>query len=58
MLGGGHSGAATAAHAGQTPPAVFCRAVPIEAFREASGAEWFIRRDAPDIRENWLFDGL
>ena len=33
-------------------------ALPPDAFREAFGHEWFIRRDRPDIRENWLFDDL
>jgi hypothetical protein len=32
--------------------------MPDDAFAEAFGREWFIRRDAPDIRENWLFDDL
>jgi hypothetical protein len=32
--------------------------MPPDAFREAFGAEWFIRRDAPDARETWLFDDL
>ena len=29
-----------------------------DAFRQAFGAEWFIRRDAPNIREKWIFDDL
>jgi LmbE family N-acetylglucosaminyl deacetylase len=53
-----HKRAAMAAHASQIPPDSFFLAMPIEAFREAFGAEWFIRRDAPNIRENWLFDDL
>ncbi len=50
--------AAMAAHASQITPDSFFLAMPIEAFRDAFGSEWFIRRDAPDIRENWLFDDL
>ena len=50
--------AAMAAHASQIPPDSFFLAMPIEAFREAFGSEWYIRRDARDIRENWLFDDL
>jgi LmbE family N-acetylglucosaminyl deacetylase len=50
--------AAMAAHASQIPADSFFLAMPIEAFQEAFGAEWFIRRDAPGIRETWLFDDL
>ena len=32
--------------------------MPLEAFREAFGYEWFIRRDKPDTRETSLFDDL
>ena len=32
--------------------------LPPDAFRDAFGTEWFIRRDAPDIRETWIFDDL
>ena len=50
--------AAMAAHASQIPADSFFLAMPPEAFREAFGSEWFIRRDARDIRENWIFDDL
>ncbi len=50
--------AAMAAHASQIPPDSFFLSLPPDAFREAFGYEWFIRRDAPSIREEWLFDGL
>src|SRR5262249_52600978 len=50
--------AAMAAHASQTPSDSFFMAMPLEAFREAFGYEWFIRRDAPQARETWLFDGM
>jgi hypothetical protein len=32
--------------------------MPLDAFREAFGYEWYIRRDAPGARETWLFDDL
>jgi LmbE family N-acetylglucosaminyl deacetylase len=48
--------AAMAAHASQIPSDSFFMAMPLEAFREAFGYEWFIRRDAPQARETWLFD--
>ena len=50
--------AAMAAHASQIPADSFFLAMPPDAFREAFGSEWFIRRDAPDTRETWLFDDL
>jgi LmbE family N-acetylglucosaminyl deacetylase len=50
--------AAMAAHASQIPPESFFLAMPPEAFRSAFGAEWFIRRDQPEIRESWIFDDL
>jgi LmbE family N-acetylglucosaminyl deacetylase len=50
--------AAMAAHASQIPEDSFFLQLPPEAFRAAFGNEWFIRRDAPDVRESWLFDGL
>jgi LmbE family N-acetylglucosaminyl deacetylase len=50
--------AAMAAHSSQIPEDSFFLAMPPEAFREAFAYEWFIRRDAPDTRESWLFDGL
>lgn len=50
--------AAMAAHASQIPPDSFFLALPPDAFREAFGSEWYIRRDAPEIRETWLFDDL
>ena len=40
--------AAMAAHASQIPADSFFLSMPPEAFREAFGEEWFIRRDAPD----------
>ncbi|HEV7524464.1 MAG TPA: PIG-L family deacetylase [Acidimicrobiia bacterium] len=49
---------AMAAHASQIAPDSFFLAMPLDAFREAFGAEWFIRRDAPDAAETWLFDDL
>jgi LmbE family N-acetylglucosaminyl deacetylase len=50
--------ASMAAHASQIPAESFFLAMPDEAFEEAFGSEWFIRRDAPDIRESWIFDDL
>jgi LmbE family N-acetylglucosaminyl deacetylase len=50
--------AAMAAHASQIPADSFFLAMPDDAFREAFGSEWFIRRDALDVRESWLFDDL
>jgi LmbE family N-acetylglucosaminyl deacetylase len=50
--------AAMEAHASQIPPDSFFLSLPQDAFRTAFGAEWFIRRDKPDIRETWLFDDL
>ena len=50
--------AALAAHASQIPAESFFLAMPPDAFRQAFGAEWFIRRDAPNIREKWIFDDL
>jgi LmbE family N-acetylglucosaminyl deacetylase len=50
--------ASMAAHASQIPADSFFLAMPLEAFREAFGSEWFIRRDARDIRETWIFDDL
>jgi LmbE family N-acetylglucosaminyl deacetylase len=50
--------AAMAAHASQIPADSFFMMMPPEAFREAFGYEWFIRRDAPTVRETWIFDGL
>jgi LmbE family N-acetylglucosaminyl deacetylase len=49
---------AMAAHASQIPADSFFMAMPPEAFREAFGYEWFIRRDQPDTRETWLFEDL
>lgn len=49
--------AAMAAHASQIPPDSFFLQMPGEAFREAFGWEWFIRRGAPPgARESALFD--
>lgn len=50
--------AAMAAHASQIPADSFFLALPPDAFRDAFGAEWYIRRDAPQVRETWLFDDL
>lgn len=51
--------AAMGAHASQIPEESFFLQLPIEAFREAFGWEWYIRRDGPrDQRETTLFDGL
>jgi len=49
---------AMAAHASQIPADSFFMQLPPEAFREAFGYEWFIRRDKRDIREDWLFEDL
>ncbi len=53
-----HKRAAMVAHASQIPPDSFFLQLPLDAFREAFGWEWYIRRDAPGVRESWLFDGL
>jgi LmbE family N-acetylglucosaminyl deacetylase len=51
--------AAMAAHASQIPDNSFFLQLPPEAFREAFGLEWFIRRGArPGIREASLFEHL
>jgi LmbE family N-acetylglucosaminyl deacetylase len=50
--------ASMAAHASQIPAESFFLAMPDDAFGEAFGTEFFIRRDAPQIRETWLFDDL
>jgi LmbE family N-acetylglucosaminyl deacetylase len=47
------------AHASQIPADSFFLQLPMDAFREAFGWEWFIRRDGPrDQRETTLVDGL
>jgi LmbE family N-acetylglucosaminyl deacetylase len=47
------------AHASQIPADSFFLQLPDEAFREAFGQEWFIRRgDPPKHHETSLFDGL
>jgi LmbE family N-acetylglucosaminyl deacetylase len=47
------------AHASQIPDDSFFLQMPLEAFREAFGWEWFIRRDAPrTTRETSLFTDL
>ena len=47
------------AHASQIPDDSFFLQLPEDAFREAFGWEWYIRRDGPlDRRETSLFDGL
>jgi LmbE family N-acetylglucosaminyl deacetylase len=54
-----HKRAAMIAHASQIPDDSFFLQLPAEAFREAFGWEWFIRRDGPRTqRETTLFDGL
>jgi LmbE family N-acetylglucosaminyl deacetylase len=51
--------AAMAAHASQIPDNSFFLSMPVAAFREAFGIEWFIRRGAePGIRESSLFEFL
>ena len=51
--------AAMVAHASQIPDDSFFLQLPLDAFREAFGWEWFIRRDGPRTqRETTLFDGL
>jgi LmbE family N-acetylglucosaminyl deacetylase len=50
--------AAMQAHASQIPADSFFLSLPLDAFRAAFGNEWFIRRDAPDAHETWLFDDL
>jgi LmbE family N-acetylglucosaminyl deacetylase len=51
--------AAMAAHASQIPDNSFFLQLPPEAFREAFGIEWFIRRGAePGIKEASLFEQL
>ena len=54
----GRKRAAMAAHASQIPPDSFFLAMPEDAFGAAFGKEWFIRRDARDSRESWIFDDL
>jgi LmbE family N-acetylglucosaminyl deacetylase len=50
---------AMVAHASQIPADSFFLQLPEDAFREAFGWEWFIRRDGPRAqRETSLFDGL
>ena len=50
--------AAMAAHRSQIPDDSFFLTLDPDAFRTAFGREWFIRRDQPDVREHWIFDGL
>jgi LmbE family N-acetylglucosaminyl deacetylase len=50
--------AAMKAHSSQIPADSFFLMLPPDAFREAFGYEWFIRRDKPDCRETWLFHDL
>ena len=51
--------AAMVAHASQIPADSFFLQLPAEAFREAFGWEWYIRRDTPrSYRETSLFEGL
>jgi LmbE family N-acetylglucosaminyl deacetylase len=52
----GQKRAAMEAHASQIPADSFFLQLPPEAFREAFGYEWFIRRGVPDgTSEDWLF---
>ncbi len=54
-----HKRNAMIAHASQIPADSFFLQLPAEAFREAFGWEWFIRRDVPrTARETTLFDDL
>jgi hypothetical protein len=47
------------AHASQIPDDSFFLQMPLDAFREAFGWEWFIRRDGPRTqRETTLFADL
>ena len=47
------------AHASQIPDDSFFLQLPLEAFREAFGWEWYIRRDGPrTMHETSLFEGL
>ena len=51
--------AAMVAHASQIPEDSFFLQLPPDAFREAFGLEWFIRRDGPrSQRETTLFEDL
>jgi LmbE family N-acetylglucosaminyl deacetylase len=51
--------AAMAAHQSQIAESHFFLAMPVEAFREVFGYEWFVRRGAPPgIREHDLFAQL
>jgi LmbE family N-acetylglucosaminyl deacetylase len=51
--------AAMAAHGSQIPADSFFMQMPLDAFREAFGYEWFIRRGAPPgLRETSVFEGL
>jgi LmbE family N-acetylglucosaminyl deacetylase len=49
---------AMAAHSSQIPAESFFLTLPPEAFREAFGYEWFIRRDRRDVTEDWIFEDL
>jgi LmbE family N-acetylglucosaminyl deacetylase len=54
-----HKRAAMKAHASQISDSSFFLTMPDDAFREAFGWEWFIRRGArPDAPETSVFDGL
>jgi LmbE family N-acetylglucosaminyl deacetylase len=50
--------AAMRAHASQIPEDSFFLVLPDDAFKMTFGQEWFIRADARDSREDWIFDGL
>jgi LmbE family N-acetylglucosaminyl deacetylase len=52
-----HKRAAMRAHASQIPDDSFFLQLADDAFREAFGYEWFIRRDVPPgTTDSWLFD--
>lgn len=53
----GEKRAAMQAHASQIPEDSFFLQMPLDAFKEAFGQEWFIRRgEPPRTDETWLFD--
>jgi LmbE family N-acetylglucosaminyl deacetylase len=55
----GRKRASMAAHESQIAESHFFLAMPTDAFREAFGYEWFIRRDAPsETRESDLFEAV
>jgi LmbE family N-acetylglucosaminyl deacetylase len=51
--------AALACHSSQVTDSAFFLQMPIEAFRQAFGSEWFIEHDrTPPMRVGWLFDNV